>query len=58
MLVHWNEVLLVGIGWNLASFLALRLEIVARVRPHRDQFQVYCLDLLFLSGIYEKREIV
>lgn len=54
MLVNRHEVFLVRISWHLAGFLALRLNIVARVRPHRDQFQVYGLDLLLLSGLYGK----
>lgn len=54
MLINWYKVLLIRISQYLASFLALRLNIVARVWPHRDQFQVYGLDLLLLSGLYGK----
>jgi len=54
MLINRYEILLVRISWYLASFLTLRLNIVARVWPHRDQFQVYGLDLLLLSGLYGK----
>ena len=58
MLVHRNEVLLVRISWNLACLLTLRLEIVARVRPHRDQLQVYRLDLLFFPIVYGEWKII
>lgn len=56
MLVNRHEVLLVRISWHLARFLTFRLDIIARVRPHRDQFQVYGLDLLLLPRLCEKRE--
>lgn len=58
MLVNRHEVLLVRISWYLAGFLTFRLDIAAREWPHRDQFQVYGLDLLLLPRLYRKRETV
>lgn len=57
MLVNRHEVLLIRISWYFAGFLTLCLNI-ACVWPHRDQFQIYSLDLLLLSGVYGKRETV
>lgn len=53
MLVHRYEVLFVRIGRYFACFLALGL-IVSSVRPHRDQLQVHCFDLLLLPSICGK----
>lgn len=58
MLVNRHKVLLVRISWYLAGFLTFRLNIVTRVWPHRDQFQVYGLDLFLLSRFCRKRETV
>lgn len=58
MLVNRHEVLLVRISWYLAGFLTFRLDIAACEWPHRDQFQVYGLDLLLLPRLYGKRETI
>jgi len=58
MLVNRHKVFLVRISWHLAGFLTFRLNIVTRVWPHRDQFQVYGLDLFLLSRFCRKRETV